>query len=267
MPIAAALKNIYSLEGKVVLITGAAGGICSEICKAIASVGATVALADINGDGMKDIVSQMEGNGHSIHNTDLRSLDSITSTVGEVVKVHGRIDGLINGAAVSKRLGYLDVDEELYDKIMEINLKAAFFMGQQVVLQAMRHTGGKIVNLASYNSTRYSGGLSVYTCSKTGIVGLTRAMAAEWGKFNIQANAIAPGFTETPLTEPLKNDPERYDRVRTLTCSQRMAKPDELVGLTVLLLSEASSYMTGQMYNVDGGALIEGTPWGFPTNY
>ena len=92
-------------------------------------------------------------------------------------------------------------------------------------------------------------------------------MAVEWGKFNIQANAIAPGFIDTPLVQELKEDRTRMSVIEDLTCCRRMAQPSELMGMTVLLLSDASSYMTGQLYNVDGGAIAGGTPWYFPTNY
>ena len=261
------LRRMYSLEGKVVVITGAAGGICSEMARTVAQAGATLAQCDIKMDSLSALLPTLEGTGHTAHQVDLRSVQQITDCVKEIVAQHGRIDGLINGAGTSKRLGFLDVDEELYDMIMDVNLKAAFFMGQQVTLQSMRHTGGKIINIASYNSTRICGGSSVYGCAKSGILGLTRSMAVEWGKFNIQANAIAPGFIDTPLVRELKEDRARMSVIEDLTCCRRMAKPEELMGMTVLLLSDASSYMTGQVYNVDGGAIAGGTPWYFPTKY
>ena len=234
------------------------------MARTVAQAGATLALCDIKMDSLSALLPTLEGTGHTAHQVDLRSVQQITDCVKEIVAQHGRIDGLINGAGTSKRLGFLDVDEELYDMIMDVNLKAAFFMGQQVTLQSMRHTGGKIINIASYNSTRICGGSSVYGCAKSGILGLTRSMAVEWGKFNIQANAIAPGFIDTPLVRELKEDRARMSVIEDLTCCRRMAKPEELMGMTVLLLSDASSYMTGQVYNVDGGAIAGGTPWYFP---
>ena len=267
MQVADKLKEMYSLEGKVVVITGAAGGICSEMARTAAQAGATLALCDIKLDSLKALAPTLEGTGHTVHQLDLQAVQQITDCVAEILRQHGRIDGLINGAGTSKRLGLLDVDETLYDAIMDVNLKAAFFMGQQVTLQSMRHTGGKIINIASYNSTRICGGSSVYGCAKSGILGLTRSMAVEWGKFNIQVNAIAPGFIDTPLVRELKEDKARMSIIEDLTCCRRMAKPSELMGMMVLLLSDASSYMTGQVYNVDGGALAGGTPWYFPTKY
>lgn len=267
MQISKKLKELYSLENKVIVITGAAGGICSEMARTAAQVGATLALCDINFAGLEALLPTLAGDGHTIYPLDLCSVQQIRDCVQQIVEKYGRIDGLVNGAGTSRRLGLLDIDEATYDEIMTVNLKAAFFMGQQVVLQAMRHTGGKIVNIASYNSTRICGGSSVYGCAKSGILGLTRSMAVEWGKFNIQANAIAPGFIDTPLVRELKEDRARMSVIEDLTCCRRMAQPSELMGMVVLLLSDASSYMTGQLYNVDGGALAGGTPWYFPTDY
>jgi len=267
MSIETTLKKMYSLEGRVILLTGACGGICSVMARTLAGAGATLALADVCGEALEALRPTLEGEGHTIHKVDLTRTEDITGCVEEVLNAHGRIDGLINGAGISKRLGMLDADEALYERIMSVNLKAAFLLSQEVVRRSMRHTGGKILNIASYNSTSYCGGSSIYAVSKSGLLGLTRAMAVEWGKFHIQANAIAPGFIRTPLTKELEDDPIRHGRIVEMTCCRRMAEPEELMGMTVLLMSPASSYMTGHVYNVDGGALIGGSPWPFPTGY
>lgn len=267
MSVSDTLTNLYSLEGKVILLTGAAGGICSVMAQTLAGAGATMALCDVREDAVQELAGTLEGTGHTAHSVDLLDEASVSACVDAVLAAHGRIDGLINGAGISKRIGMLDVDRKLYDRIMDVNLTSAFFISQEVVRKSMRHTGGKILNIASYNSTSYCGGSSVYAISKSGLLGLTRAMAVEWGKFNIQANAIAPGFIETPLTTELKQDEVRYNRIIEMTCCRRMALPEELMGMTVLLMSPASSYMTGHVYNIDGGALIGGSPWPFPTQY
>ena len=261
------LKNLYSLEGKIIMITGGAGAICGTMAQTLAGLGAAIAVCDVRKEAAEELLPQLEGSGHTAHGVDLTSKAEIDRCVDEVLAAHGRIDGLINGAGISKRLGMLDVSEELYDRIMDVNLKAAFFTSQAAVIKSMRHTGGKILNIASYNSTRYCGGSSVYALSKCGIVGLTRAQAVEFGRYGIQANAIAPGFVATPLTSNISEDEERFGYIKKLTCEQRMCSPSELMGATVLLMSKASSYITGQVYNVDGGALIGGTPWHYPTEY
>ena len=261
------LKSLFSLEGKTVMITGAAGSICSEMARTLAGCGARIALCDVDESGLERTLKSLPGEGHIAHMIDLTEMDRLSSCVEEVKAAHGRIDGLVNGAGISKREGMLDMDQPLYDRIMDVNLKSAYFISQAVVRSSMRHTGGKILNIASYNSTRYCGGSSVYAVSKCGIVGLTRAQAVEWGRYGIQSNAIAPGFVETPLTANISEDEERFGYIQKLTCEHRMCQPSELMGVTVLLLSGASSYITGQVYNVDGGALIGGTPWHFPTDY
>ncbi|MCI8848777.1 MAG: SDR family oxidoreductase [Oscillibacter sp.] len=267
MSVEKTLKKLYSLENKVILLTGAAGGICSVMAQTLAGAGAVLALCDVQEEAVQNLCRSLEGTGHTAYRLDLLDRQDISACVSKALDTYGRIDGLINGAGISKRIGMLDVDDALYERIMDVNLKAAFFMSQEVVLKSMRHTGGKILNIASYNSTSVCGGSSVYAVSKSGLLGLTRSMAVEWGKFNIQANAIAPGFIDTPLTSELKEDPIRHGRIQEMTCCRRMARPEELMGMTVLLMSPASSYMTGHVYNVDGGALIGGSPWPFPTKY
>lgn len=267
MSIETTLKDLYSLEGKTIMITGGAGAICGTMARVFAGLGAVIAICDVRKEAAEELLPELDGTGHTAHGVNLLVKSEIDRCVDEVLAAHGRIDGLINGAGISKRLGMLDVSEELYDRIMDVNLKAAFFTSQAVVIKSMRHTGGKILNIASYNSTRYCGGSSVYALSKCGIVGLTRAQAVEFGRYGIQANAIAPGFVETPLTSNIAEDADRLDYIKKLTCEQRMCTPDELMGATVLLMSGASSYITGQIYNVDGGALIGGTPWNYPTEY
>lgn len=267
MSVAETLTKLYSLQNKVILLSGAAGGITSVMARTLAGAGATMALCDVREDAIRALAAELPGSGHTVHGVDLLNCREIADCVDQVLTAHGRVNGLINGAGISKRIGMLDVEEDLYDRIMDVNLKAAFFLSQEVVRKSMRHTGGKILTMASYNSTSVCGGSSVYAVSKSGLLGLTRAMAVEWGQYNIQANALAPGFVETAMTTELKNDPVRHGRIQELTCCRRMAQPDELMGMTVLLMSSASSYMTGHVYNVDGGALIGGSPWPFPTQY
>lgn len=267
MSVEKTLKDLFSLDGRVILLTGAAGGICSVMARTLAGAGAALALCDVREDAVQALCAELEGEGHTAHRVDLLDQADISRCVDQVLQAHGRIDGVINGAGISKRLGLLDVEEDLYDRIMDVNLKSAFFLTQEVVRKSMRFTGGKILNIASYNSTSVCGGSSVYAMSKSAILGMTRSMAVEFGKYDIQANAIAPGFVATPLTKELEDDPIRYGRIVEMTCCRRMATPEELMGMTVLLMGPASSYMTGHVYNIDGGALIGGSPWPYPTKY
>ncbi|MGI6669892.1 MAG: SDR family NAD(P)-dependent oxidoreductase [Acetivibrionales bacterium] len=175
------------------------------------------------------------------------------------------MDILVNCAGINKREGFLDVEESTYDRIMNVNLKGVFFLTQEVVRRSMRHTGGKIINIGSYNSTGVLGGVSVYGATKSAVAALTRSMAVEWAKFNIQANCIAPGHILTDLTKVTWENEHRANYLRERIAAERPGRPEEIVGLLLLLASDASSYMTGHLFNVDGGALVGGKPWQFDT--
>jgi gluconate 5-dehydrogenase len=267
MSISENLEKIFSLKDKVVLLTGAAGGIGSELAKGLAGVGANMALADLAMPPLESLISELGAGDHSGYVLDIRSLDAINQAVTDVLAHYGRIDVLINCAGINKREGFLDVEESTYDRIMAINLKGVFFLTQAVVRQSMIKTGGKIINLASFNSTAMLGGVSVYGATKSAIAALTRSMAIEWAKFNIQANAIAPGHILTPLTAVTWANEHRANYLRERIAAERPGRPDELIGITIMLASNASSYMTGDLINVDGGAIAGGKPWDFDTRY
>ncbi len=268
MSIGANLEKYFSLEGKVALLTGAAGGIGFELARGLANAGAAVCLCDVRTDGLPQRMGALyQPQRHSAHALDVTDKQSREACVDDILKARGRIDILVNCAGINKREGYLDVTEETYDRIMAVNLKGVFFLTQYAVLRGMRHTGGKIVNIGSINTTSMLGGVSVYGATKSAIYGLTRSMAIEWAKWNIQANCIAPGHILTQLTVPTWQNEHRAQYLRDRIAMQRPGEPQELIGITLLLCAPASSYMTGQLYDVDGGALAGGKPWNFDTAY
>ena len=224
-------------------------------------------LTDISMASLDRLIGEMAPGNHTALYLDVSDLDSIHSCVEEVLKEYRRIDILVNCAGINKREGFLDVEESTYDRIMNVNLKGVFFLTQEVVRRSMRHTGGKIINIGSYNSTGMLGGVSVYGATKSAIAALTRSMAVEWAKFNIQANCIAPGHILTDLTKVTWENEHRANYLRERIAAERPGNPEEIVGLLLLLASDASSYMTGHLFNVDGGALIGGKPWQFDTKY
>jgi NAD(P)-dependent dehydrogenase (short-subunit alcohol dehydrogenase family) len=267
MNISENLEKLFSLRGKVVLLTGAAGGIGSELARGLAGVGAEMALADLAMPAMQALVDELGGDGHSGHVLDISDMDSVHKCVSDVLFRYGRIDVLINCAGINRREGFLDVEEATYDRIMGVNLKGLYFLTQAVVRESMMKTGGKIINMASYNSTSMLGGVSVYGATKSAVAALTRSMAIEWAKFGIQANAIAPGHILTPLTAVTWSDEHRAGYLRERIAAERPGTPAELVGITILLASGASGYITGALINVDGGAIAGGKPWRFDTKY
>ena len=259
------LEKIFSLAGKVVVMTGAAGGIGAVLARGLAEAGAKMALCDLREDDVRRLAGELEG--AAGFGLDVMKAESIRACVGAVADRFRRIDVLVNCAGVNKREGILDVEEETYDRIMGINMKGVFMMSQAVGRQMVRQGGGSVINIGSHNDEGMLGGCSVYGATKSGVVALTRAMAVEWAQHNIRANAVSPGHIITPLTTATWEHPTRSTWLRDRIAMRRPGRPEELIGICVMLASDAGSYMTGQAYHVDGGCLCGGDPWDFDTAY
>jgi len=263
------LESLFSLEGKVILLTGAAGGIGEAIARGFANAGGSVALCDMNTEQCEDIVNQLEQEKLSAkaYYLDVSKLKSIKQCVDSVITDFEKIDVLVNCAGINKREGFLDVEEETYDRIMNVNLKGSFLLSQEVVKHMIVQKRGNIINICSHNDEAMLGGCSVYGATKSGLRALTRSMAVEWAKHGIRANAISPGHIITPLTIPTWEHPTRSVYLKERIAMKRPGKPEELVGMCIMLASDSSSYMSGQAYHVDGGCLCGGDPWEYDTNY
>ncbi len=259
------LESVFSLKGKVILLTGAAGGIGSVLARGMSKAGATMALADLRDEDVRKLAEELgDAGGFAV---DMSKTDSVRECVAAVAAKFGRIDVLVNCAGINKREGLLDVTEETYDRIMNINLKGVFFMSQEVGKLMAAQGGGNVINIGSHNDEGMLGGCSVYGATKSGVVALTRSMAVEWAQLGIRANAISPGHIRTALTTVTWEHPTRGDYLRDRIAMRRPGAPEELVGMCVMLASDASRYMTGQAYHVDGGCLCGGDPWDFDTAY
>ena len=263
------LAELFSLEGKVVMLTGAVGGIGAVLAKGLVGVGADMALCDIAEDSLTALCDEIRGAGGSacVCLMDMLDTGSIREGVARVIREKGRVDVLINCAGINKRDGFLDVTEEQYDRIMGVNLKGLYFLSQEVAKHMVKAKKGNIINIASHNSVGMLGGCSVYGASKSAVTALTRSMAVEWAQYGIRANAIAPGHILTPLTQVTWDDPRRAEYLTERIAMRRPGTPEELVGITVMLASDASSYMSGMMVHVDGGCLAGGSPWPYDTKY
>ena len=178
-----------------------------------------------------------------------------------------QIDVLINAAGINKREGFLDVTEETYDRIMDINLKGVFRVTQAVVPHMMKRRKGSIINVGSHNNTGMLAGCSIYGATKSGLQAFTRAGAVEWAEWGIRTNSISPGHILTPLTQVTWDHPTRGDYLRERIALRRPGYPEELLGTVVLLASDASSYITGSNFVLDGGCLCGGTPWEYDMKY
>ena len=263
------LETVFSLMGKVVLFTGATGGIGSVVCEGYAKAGASMALCDMDAGKLAELENKIraEGGEASSFELDLTCMKNITDCVNSVIQAYGRIDVLFNCAGINKREGLLDVEESTYDRIMQINLKGLYFISQEAAKHMRKAGKGNIINMASHNSVGMLGGCSVYGATKSAVTALTRSMAVEWAKFGIRANAIAPGHILTPLTTVTWEHPTRSAYLKERIAMERPGTPEDIVGTAILLASDASSYLSGMMVHIDGGCLAGGMPWDFDTKY
>ena len=263
------LRQMFSLEGKNILLTGATGGIGEVLAKGLAEAGAFMQLSDVNAENLVKLRDKIisDGGGAEAYVLDISCTSSIKETVSKVISNNKRIDVLINCAGINKRDGFLDVTEELYDKIMDINLKGVYFLSQEVAKHMIMQNNGNIINISSHNAVGMLGGCSVYGASKSAVTALTRSMAVEWSQYGIRANALAPGHILTPLTQVTWDNPQRVEYLTERIAMRRPGNPEEMVGVVVMLASDASSYMSGMMIHVDGGCLAGGSPWPYDTAY
>jgi len=256
------MKYIYdqNLRGKVALVTGAARGIGRACCLALAEVGANVAvgLRDIKSDS--GIINELNelGNGVNILplQLDVSIKDQIDDAVQRVVDYFGKIDILVNNAGIAPPGLVEDYTEKDFDDTVAINLKGTFFTSQAVGRQMIKNNYGRIINLSSQAGFIALPEESVYCMTKAGIAHLTKCFAAEWAKFNINVNAVAPTFIETPGTRPWLNDPEFKANVLSKIVLNKIGRPIDVASAVVYLASSAGDMITGSTVMIDGGWTI-----------
>lgn len=266
------LYDLFSLENKVILMTGAAGAIGSEIAKCYAHLGAKVVIADFNEDAMAEVEEAIKADDGECMTVKLclPDEDSIESVVNATIEKYGRIDVLANIAGINKRTLMTNGAEETFDRIIGVNLKGAYLISINVAkkmialnetLPEEKKVHLSIINVASYNSVMMLGGNSVYGMSKSGVAAMTRSQAIEWAKYGFRSNALTPGHISTKLTTQLWSDPYYSKYMLDRIAMNRPGYPEDMLGMSVLLASDASAYMSGQLCIVDGGCLAGGQPW------
>ncbi len=263
------LKSVYSLEGKNILMTGGTGGLGSRMAVGMAQAGAKMIVCDILPERLDKLAAEIKDNGGDVatYTMDVTNREEIDNVVTQIIKDHEKVDVLFNVAGINKREGILDVTEQTWDKMMGVNLKGLYFVSQRVGLEMYKRRSGNIINMASHTTQAGVAGCSVYGATKAAVKALTQVMAIEWAQYGIRCNAIAPGHFRTELTEPTWIHPVRSKYLCERIAMERPGKAEELVGLAILLASDASSYMTGQVYHVDGGCLAGGAPWPYDTKF
>lgn len=250
--------DTFRLDGKVALVTGASRGLGQAMALGLAEAGADIAGLDRTSEG-SDTREQVEALGHRFLpiTADLQtsSVQDLNAIAKKVAAELGTVDILVNNAGIIRRTPALDFSEEDWDAVLQINLKAAFFLSQAAARLMVQQGRGKIINIASMLS--YQGGILVpsYTAAKSALMGLTRALANEWASLGINVNAIAPGYMATDNTAALRADEARSISILARIPLGRWGKPDDLKGAVVFLASAASDYLHGATIPVDGGWL------------
>jgi dehydrogenase/reductase SDR family protein 4 len=248
----------FSLKGKVALVTGGSRGIGKEIAVGLAKAGADVALASRKLPDLEEVAKEIKAAGRkslaiAAH---VGRMEEVNNLVSKVKEEFGKIDILINNAATNPTMdAAIDIEERAWDSIMNLNLKGLYFLSQAVARVMKEHGGGKIVNVASTAGITPDI-LCVYSISKAGVIMATKVMAQQWAQYNIRVNAIAPGLTKTRFSEALWANKDILQGAMFGIPLKRVAEPVEMVGAVIFLVSDASSYVTGQVLAVDGGAPI-----------
>ena len=250
------ILDLFRLEGKVAVVTGANTGLGQGMCVALAEAGAkVVGVARRDCDETKEMVEHIGGEFFYVQ-ADLSSMEPVQRIVDETVAHFGRMDILVNNAGIIKRNDAIDFTEQEWDDVIFVNQKITFFLSQAAARQYIKQgEGGKIINIASMLS--YQGGFRVpsYAASKSAVFGMTKSMANEWAKHDIQINGIAPGYMVTNNTKAIREDEKRQTEILSRIPADRWGTPEDMMGAVVFLASKASSYVNGFTLAVDGGWL------------
>lgn len=247
--------KLFNLEGKVALVTGSSGGLGKILAEGLAVNGATVILNGRNQDKLEQTYKEFSGKGYAVTRAvfDVTDSGEILSAASSLIDETGTPDIIVNNAGINPRYPLEDFPEEEWDAVMNTNLKSAFLVSKVFVKGMMLKRWGKIINICSLQSELGRKTIAPYAASKGGLKMLTRNMATEWARHNIQVNGIAPGYFKTEMTKALYENPEFDSWLCNRTPADRWGDPSELLGALIFLASDASSFVNGQLIYVDGG--------------
>lgn len=252
----------FRIDDKVSIVTGASRGIGLAMAEGLAGAGSNLAIVGRRSEALQSIAERIANeSGRQVIpiEADVGNFDDIGRIVEQTMDQFGRIDVLVNNAGINVRRPAEEYTEADWDTVTDVNLKGTFFLTQACGKVMIQQNAGKIINNLSLASAIGLPTITAYAASKGGLMQITKLLAVEWARHNIQVNGIAPGFIRTALTEPMRAD-SRNRWVLNRTPANRWGEPEDLVGLTIFLASEASNFVTGEVIFVDGGCMA-GSDW------
>jgi|TARA_B110000037_G_scaffold97125_1_gene113824 NAD(P)-dependent dehydrogenase (short-subunit alcohol dehydrogenase family) len=255
------IKQKFDLTGKVAIVTGSSKGIGLSIARGLAENGAKLVISSRKQKAVDAIAKAfnkegLEAIGIACHIGDAEQREAL---IAKTIEKYGRIDILVNNAAINPFYGPLEgCGEDVFDKIMDVNVKAPWLLSNLVYPHMKANGNGSIINISSVEGIHPGFRLGLYSMTKSALIMLTKNQAKEWGKYGIRSNVICPGLIKTKFSEGLWSNEKLVAGYNQTVPLQRMAEPDEMAGVVMLLASEAGSYMTGGVYAADGGYLISG---------
>lgn len=252
------IEQLFSLKGKTALVTGATHGLGMSMALALAKAGAQLVVNDISQEKLDNAILEYAKAGYKVHGFvfDVTDEPSVKSFIEKIEKEVGEIDILVNNAGIIKRIPMVDMEVSDWEQVIKIDLTGPFIMSKQVGKYMIQRQRGKIINICSMMSELGRDTVSAYAAAKGGLKMLTKNMATEWGKYNIQVNGIGPGYFATAQTAPIRVDGHPFNEfIISRTPAGRWGDPEDLSGAAIFLASKASDFVNGHILYVDGGIL------------
>jgi NAD(P)-dependent dehydrogenase (short-subunit alcohol dehydrogenase family) len=255
------IKQKFDLTGKVAIVTGSSKGIGLSIARGLAENGAKLVISSRKQEAVDAVAAEFNKAGYDAVGIACHIGDSAQreNLVAKTIEKYGRIDILVNNAAINPFYGPLETSgEEVFDKIMNVNVKAPWLLSNLVQPYMKENGSGSIINISSVEGIHPGFRLGLYSMTKSALIMLTKNQAKEWGRFGIRSNVVCPGLIKTKFSQSLWSNDKLVEGYNQTVPLKRMAEPDEMAGVVMLLASDAGSYMTGGVYAADGGYLISG---------